>query len=34
MTIKIHIILNPFKWIRLKSKSIFLDFKNNPYFGF
>jgi len=29
--IQIHISFNLFKWIYLKSKSIFLDFKSNPF---
>jgi len=29
--IQIHISFNPFKWIYLKSKSIFLDFKSSPF---
>ena len=31
IVIQIHITFNPFKWIYLKSKSIFLDFKSNPF---
>jgi len=32
--IQIQISFNPFKWIYLKSKSIFLDFKSNPLIGY